>query len=357
MPALRLGREEQASHFVRRQHVSWMKRKTPGVLAVAAGLVVAAGLTFVGCDRGNSGGGGTSASSGKTYKLAFVTNNSSEFWKIASNGVHKYEKEGKVQVDINMPPTGKTEEQNQILENLVSQGYDAVAVSVIAPKDQIGVLNRVADKTKLITFDSDAADSKRLLYVGTINYEAGKRLGEEIVKLLPNGGKMAVFVGMFSADNAAQRLKGIEDAIAGKNIEIVEKREDQTDRNMARSNVEAVLNARQDVNLFCGLWSYNGPAIAAALEGSGKKGKVLAAVFDEEEGTLKGIENGTINRSVVQHPFDMGYQASKWMHQLASDPDKAKAQIPADKIVNTGVEVLDKDNVADFEKRLAEWKK
>src|SRR5207248_9455277 len=102
------------------------------------------------------------------------------------------------QVDIQMPPTGKTEEQNQILENLVSQGYDAVAVSVIAPKDQIAVLNRVADKTKLITFDSDALDSKRLLYVGTINYEAGKRLGEQIVKLLPGGGKMAVFVGMFS---------------------------------------------------------------------------------------------------------------------------------------------------------------
>ncbi len=37
--------------------------------------------------------------------------------------------------------------------------------------------------------------------------------------------------------------------------------------------------------------------------------------------------------------------------------DKAKAKIPADKIVNTGVEVIEKANVADFEKRLAEWKK
>jgi ribose transport system substrate-binding protein len=256
-----------------------------------------------------------------------------------------------------MPPSGKPEEQNQILENLVSQGYDAVAVSVIAPKDQIPVLNRVAAKTKLITFDSDATESNRLLYVGTINYEAGKRLGEQIIKLLPEGGKMAVFVGTFSADNAAQRLKGIEDAIQGHNIQIVEKREDQTDRNAARSNVEAVLNARQDVNLVCGLWSYNGPAIAMALEGSGKKGKVKAAVFDEEEGTLKGIENGTIDCSVVQHPFDMGYHSAKWMHELASDFDKAKAKIPADKIDNTGVEVLDKANVADFEKRLAEWKK
>lgn len=329
--------------------------KVVPAFAALLGLAVVAGT---GCDKKDSGGGAAGGSSGgKVYKLAFVTNNSSEFWKIASNGVHKYENEAKVQVDIKMPPNGKTEEQNQILENLVSQGYDAIAVSVIAPKDQIAVINRAADKAKVITFDSDAPDSKRILYVGTINYEAGKKLGEQIVKLLPQGGKMAVFVGMFSADNANQRLMGIQDAIKGKNIEIVEKREDQTDRAKARSNVEDILNARQDVNLVCGLWSYNGPQIAAALEGSGKKGKVLAAVFDEEDGTLNGIANDTIQVTVVQKPFQFGYLSSKWLHDLAKDKDKAKAALPADKIVDTGVEVISKANVADFKAKLAEMKK
>jgi len=324
--------------------------------AVAVSVLAGAALVSVAC--GGSGGGGSSATpEPKVVKLAFVTNNTSEFWKIAGNGVHKYEQEGKVQVDIKMPPNGKTEEQNQILENLVSQGYDAIAVSVIAPKDQVPVLDRAAAKTRLITFDSDAAASKRLLYVGTINYEAGKKLGERIVQLLPKGGKMAVFVGFFSADNAGQRLKGIEDAIAGHGIEIVEKREDQTDRAKARSNVEDILNARPDLALVCGLWSYNGPAIAAALEGTGKKGKVLAAVFDEEDGTLKGIHAGTIAATVVQHPYEMGYRSAKWMHQLATQFETAKAAIPKDGIENTGVEVLDKDNVAGFETRLAEWKK
>jgi ribose transport system substrate-binding protein len=315
-------------------------------------LTFLAAVLATACSGG--GGGGESA---KIVKLAFVTNNTSEFWKIASNGVHKYELEGKVQVDIKMPPNGKTEEQNQILENLVSQGYDAIAVSVIAPKDQVGVLNGVAAKSRLITFDSDAAASKRLLYVGTINYEAGKALGARIVELLPKGGKMAVFVGFFSADNAAERLRGISDAIAGHGIEIVEKREDQTDRAKARSNVEDILNARPDVNLVCGLWSYNGPAIAAALEGTGKKGKVLAAVFDEEDGSLKGIREGTLAGTVVQHPFEMGYRSAKWMHRLATEFEKAKVDIPANGIENTGVEVIDQKSLDDFEKRLAEWKK
>src|SRR3954471_7837045 len=99
--------------------------------------LVVCGLLFSGCDRGKSNDGG----SGSSLKLAFVTNNASEFWKIAAAGVHKYEKEAGVQVDIKMPPNGKTEEQNSTLENLVSQGYSGIAVSVIAPADQVQNIN------------------------------------------------------------------------------------------------------------------------------------------------------------------------------------------------------------------------
>ena len=314
-------------------------------LAAAAFSLLAGGA--VGCKH----------SSTKLVKLAFVTNNSSAFWTLASAGVHKYEQEGKVQVDIKLPPTGTLDEQNQILQNLTSQGYDAIAVSSVAPADQITLFNEVAAHTNLITFDSDAAKSKRLLYIGTNNYAAGKVLGGEIVKLLPSGGKIAVFVGTFSADNATQREKGIEDAIAGHNIEVVDKREDNTDRAKARSNVEDIVNARHDLNLVVGLWNYNGSAIAAALEGLGKKGKVLAAVFDEDDGTLDGIASGTIQVTVVQKPFQFGYLASKWMHDLATKGDAAKAALPPDGVIDTGVEVINKNNVQDFKARLAAMRK
>ena len=313
-----------------------------------AGCLVLACVT-ASCNRGEQ--------AAKPVKLAFVTNNSSEFWKIAEAGVRKYEQEAKVQVDVKLPTNGTPEEQNQILENLSSQGYDAIAVSVVAPADQTGALDKIAEKTKLITFDSDAPASKRLLYIGTNNFTAGQTLGARIVTLLPNGGKIAVFVGSFSADNAAQRLKGIEDAIKGHKIDIVEKREDNTDRAKARSNVEDIVNANHDLAMVVGLWSYNGPAIAAALEGLGKQGKVLAAVFDEEDGTLDGIAKGSIQATCVQKPFQFGYLSSKWMHELATKHDSAVAAIPASHIIDTGVDVIDKSNVADFRAKLAEMKK
>jgi ribose transport system substrate-binding protein len=318
--------------------------------------LLAAGFTvLLGACRTRESGAG--ASPQKQVKLAFVTNNASEFWKIAAAGIRKYEHESKVQVDLKMPPNGATEEQNQLLENLSSQGYDAIAVSAIAPSDQVPVLDQVAAKSKLITFDSDAPKSKRLLYIGTNNYEAGKVLGGQIVQLLPKGGKMAVFVGTLSADNAAQRLKGISDAIAGHSIEIVDKREDNTDRAKARSNVEDIINAHSDLNLVAGLWSYNGPAIAAAIEALGKKGKVLAAVFDEEEGTLNAIAAGVISVTVVQKPFQFGYLSSQWLHDLATGGDAALQRIPPSHGIDTGVEIITSANVAEFQRNLAELKR
>lgn len=308
-------------------------------------------------NKAGASASGNAPAEGKIVKLAFVTNNPSQFWKIAEAGLRKYEKEAKIQVDMKMPPNGTPEDQNQILENLASQGYDAIAVSVVAPKDQLRVLNEVAAKTNLITFDSDADKSKRLLYIGTNNFEAGKALGERIAKLLPEGGKIAVFVGTLSADNAAQRLAGVEAAIKDKKIEIVDKREDNTDRAKARSNVEDIVNAHKDLNLVVGLWNYNGPAIAAALEGLGKQGKVKAAVFDEDDATLDAIKNGTIEATVVQKPFQFGYLSAKWMHELATKPAEAKKNIPASGVVDTGVTVIDKSNVEAFKAELTDMRK
>src|SRR3954471_19831098 len=328
-------------------------------------LVLAAlPLVLLGVCNNNKGGGAAASSSGaatsgqaKIVKLAFVTNNPSQFWKIAEAGLRKYEKEAKIQVDMKMPPNGTPEDQNQILQNLASQGYDAIAVSVIAPKDQLRILNEVADKTNLITFDSDADKSKRLLYIGTNNFEAGKALGERIAKILPDGGKIAVFVGTLSADNAAQRLAGIEAAIKGHKIDVVDKREDNTDRAKARSNVEDIINAHKDLNLVVGLWNYNGPAIAAAIEGLGKQGKIKAAVFDEDEATLEAIKSGTIEATVVQKPFQFGYLSAKWMHELAKNKDEAKKAMPSNGIIDTGVTVIDKTNVESFKAELMAMKK
>jgi ribose transport system substrate-binding protein len=152
-------------------------------------------------------------------------------------------------------------------------------------------------------------------------------------------------------------LAGLEAAIKDHQLEIVEKREDYTDRSKARSNVEEVINARSDLSLVVGLWNYNGPAIAAAIEGLGKQGKVKSAVFDEDEATLDAIKHGTIAATVVQKPFEVGYLSAKWLHGLATNKEEAKKAMPPGGVIDTGVSVIDADNVDAFRAELAAMRK
>lgn len=329
-------------------------------------LIVVSAFLGTGCEPTNSDAGANGGEqsfearaarvhtvpAGTTPKLAFVTNNASEFWKIAEKGLEKARGEG-IQIDLKQPATGKVEEQKKIIEDLVSQGYDGIAVSVISANDEVRDLNQAAENANVITHDSDAPGSNRLAYIGTNNFEAGKALGARICELLPEGGEMAVFVGTLAADNARMRLDGIKKAIEGKSIRIVAEKEDNKDLSKARSNVEDVINAFSDVDLLAGLWSYNGPAIVAAVKASGKADKLKIVAFDEEEGTLQGIEEGLISYTCVQKPFEFGYRSAKLLHELAT---KGKEALPKDPIIDTGVELIDSSNVADFQKRLAELK-
>jgi ribose transport system substrate-binding protein len=52
-----------------------------------------------------------------------------------------------------------------------------------------------------------------------------------------------------------------------------------------------------------------------------------------------------------------GYLASKWMHELATKGEAAKAAIPPSHSIDTGVDLIDKSNVAGFKVKLAELKR
>ena len=270
---------------------------------------------------------------------------------MAEHGLKRFEKETGVHVELKYPPTGSVEEQNRILEDLTNQNYSGVALSVIAPGDQIREIDRAADRMNVITTDSDAPKSNRIAFVGPKQYDAGAAAGREIVKVLPNGGQIAVFCGDLTAQNALERMAGIKSAIAGQHIDIVGMKEDGKDRTRARAQVEDVINAYPQIALLVGLWSYNGPAIRDALIGSGRAGKIHAVTFDGEKGTLDGVESGVIDATVVLTPFDYGYRSAKLLYDLAKQGDAAR---PANGVIDTGYRVIHAADLPAFRKQMIE---
>jgi ribose transport system substrate-binding protein len=326
---------------------------TRGALAAAIACVLACGG---GPDRGAapapaSTDGAALASAAAAKRYAFVVNTPSSFWTIAEAGVRKAESELGVTVDFRMPQTGSVDEQQQILQDLLARGVDGIAISPIDPANMTALLDQVAERTLLITHDSDAPASKRLAYIGTDNVAAGRAAGAEIAKALPQGGEIVIFVGRLDAQNARERKQGIEEALAGTSVSVLDTRLDQGDQARAQENAESMLVAHPDVDALVGLWSYNGPAILQAVRSAGKIGAVKIVCFDEDAATLDGVAEGAIAATVVQRPFEFGYRSVRLLADLSS---RGREAIPTGGIIDTGVVVVTRDNVDAFRAELAQ---
>ena len=332
--------------------------KLKRTIALACLLALAAACTQQGgtgnTNNANGGGGSANTASpggaGGAKRLAFVTNNPSDFWTIARKGVEKADGElADVTAEFKMPPNGTAAEQRQIIDDLLAKGIEGIAISPVDPDNQTGLINDVSQKTLVFTQDSDAPNSQRACYVGTDNVAAGRQAGELIKEALPQGGKIMVFVGMLDARNAAERLQGIKEVLQGSNVTIIGTRTDDTDRVRAKANVSDALVKEQDVAALVGLWSYNGPAILNAVREAGKTGQVKIIAFDEEDETLAGIKDGAIYGTIVQQPYEFGYQAIKLM---AAALKGDRSGIPANKQVFVPTKVVKKDTVEEFTKQI-----
>src|SRR3954467_11576047 len=192
--------------------------------------------------------------------LAFVVNGASDFWKAAEAGVRKAQTElPNYTLTFKYPEQSAAAIQTRILDDLVAAGIAGILVSPVDPKTMGGALDRVGGQVALFTTDSDAPKSKRIVYIGSSNVDAGKQAGELMLKAMPNGGKCMGFVGLPGADNARERIEGVKETIKGSKIELVDVRGDEIDQTRAKRNVEDVLAANPDVSCLVGFYSYNTP--------------------------------------------------------------------------------------------------
>jgi len=293
-----------------------------------------------------------SGDSSKNLRLAFVTNNASDFWTIARRGTEKADTElNDLVVEFRIPSDGTAAEQKRVVDDLLAKGVEGIAISPVDPDNQIQMINETAKQVIVVTQDSDAPKSDRAFYVGTDNVAAGRQAGALIKEVLPQGGKVMLFVGKLDARNAQERYQGIRETLQGSAVQIIDVRTDDTDRVRAKSNVSDTLVRYPDVAALVGLWSYNGPAILNAVREAGKVGQVKLIAFDEEDETLAGVKDGSIYATVVQQPYEFGYQAIKMMHTVLQGD---RSVIPANKQIFVPTLVIKHDNVADFTQKINE---
>jgi ribose transport system substrate-binding protein len=327
-------------------------------------VLVVASIFLPGCNRGKD----TGLARKTRPSYAFVTNCVADFWEHGRAGATAAGKELNVDVSVIMPSS--ITDQTRKIEDLLTRGTDGMAISPIDPDNQVEAINKAASQTNLITHDSDAPLTNRLMYIGMDNYQAGLMCGKTLREAMPEGGKIMIFIGRLDQDNSKRRRQGVIDGFFGiqadpkhnnlpgeelvsadKKFTILGTMTDQVDFAKAKNNVEDTLTRYPDINGMVGLFEYNPPLIIEALERLGKIGKVKIMGFDENSRTLEGIKNGTVVATVVQNPYQYGYQSVKVLNALHNGD---KSVIPENKFIDIPARVIDKSNVDAFSKEISE---
>src|SRR3954471_21069798 len=137
-------------------------------------LVLVTAVALVASCRSNATGSGGAT----PMTVAFVTNNSSDFWTIARRGVEKADAElADVTAEFRIDADGTAAGQKRLIAELLPKHVAGIAISPVDPQNQTPLLNDVASQALVFTQDSDAPLRARACYVGTDNVAAGRQAG------------------------------------------------------------------------------------------------------------------------------------------------------------------------------------
>lgn len=264
------------------------------------------------------------------------------YWARCKRGMEAAAKELGVKAVFDGPTTNDLAKQIEIIEGYIARRVTGIAIS---PNDARGVEEVVKKAVRrdiqVVTFDSDSPGSERAMYIGTVNKEAGREAGRAMVKALGGKGTVAILQGSLTAQNLRERLEGFREVVDKEpGIKVVALEENRDDAALALSQAESILQKYPALGGFYGTSAPGAPAAAAALRARGLLGKVKVVGFDLDKENLKLIQSGGITAIVEQRPALMGELAVKWLRRLA------RGERPDRRILDTGVEVVTKDNAA-----------
>lgn len=285
------------------------------------------------------------------------------YWDVVRKGMEDAAEKLDVDATFYVPPSEDIVKQIETLDTWIGMGIDGISFAPSDPDAVVRVIKKAMKRgIPCISNDTDAPKSERLCYIGTDNYTAGRIAGEKMAEILKGKGKVAICTGSLTAMNSLERMKGFRDVLSKyPDIEIVEPvLVDYEDTAKAMELAEIALLDNPDLDAFYGVYAFNGPSAAKAVKAAGKIGKVHIVCFDTTEEHIRLIEDGVIDAAVGQRQYFMGYLSVVILANMVRvGVENTMMLLPknekGDVIIDTGVDVVTKDNLKDYVKLLQKW--
>ncbi|HTW29006.1 MAG TPA: substrate-binding domain-containing protein [Acetobacteraceae bacterium] len=224
--------------------------------------------------------------------------------------------------DYKVPPSWNLSQQNDLIESLASQGYNAF---LIFPGDAVGtrpVVAELADNgIPTIALAGCLQDpSKALFCLGTDTGHSAYLGTKELIRAMGGHGRIAHFTGFLVDPNTKLRMAAVKQAVDETHgaVTLVQTIADIDAPEPAQDKINSFL-ATQGKNIDGIITTAWIPAVVAseALRKIGDK-RIKMVGIDHDPVVLKAIKDGYVTGTMLQNPYGQGYVGSYVMARLAS---------------------------------------
>jgi ribose transport system substrate-binding protein len=285
------------------------------------------------------------------------------YWKTAVSGFNAAAGRYNVTARVAGPDSYDPQAELQELNHAVASKPNGILISVadealLKP----GIDAAVSAGIPVITIDSDAPTSRRLFFIGTNNLDAGHLGGERVAQKLGGRGNV-VFFSMPGQPNLDDRLRGFKDVFARyPDIKILDVVDIKGDARNAFDNTQQYLTETgvARVAAFICLEASSGKVVADAVRRQKVTDRLVMA-WDVEQDTLAEITDGTIEATIAQKPYTMGFVGLKELDEIFHNPPTSLTKdygvdpfSPYPVFIDTGTALVDKANVDVYAKDASE---
>ncbi len=271
------------------------------------------------------------------------------FFEAAAEGAEEAAKElGGVEIIYTGPTDTTAEGQIEVINSLIAQKVDAIAVSSNDTDALVPTLKKAMQRgITVISWDSGVAEDGRMAH---LNPSSNALIGNMIIKLaadhLPEGGQVAVLSATTTSTNQNIWIDEMNKVMGNyPGIEVVSTvyGDDLADKSYREAT--GLMQSHPDLDAIIAPTSVGIVAAAQAVADAGNIGKVNVTGLGLPSEMAGAIDSGASKSFAIWNPIDLGYSATMLAHQLATEAAKAEpgAEIA---IGRMGTITLDESNSA-----------
>lgn len=249
------------------------------------------------------------------------------FFEAAAKGAEEAASElGDVEIIYTGPTDTTAEGQIEVINSLIAQKVDAIAISANDADALVPTLKKAMDRgITVISWDSGVAPDGRQMH---LNPSSNPLIGNMIIKLaadhLPEGGDVALLSATSTATNQniwIDEMKKVMSDYPNINLVATVYGDDLADKSYREA--QGLMQSYPDLDAIIAPTSVGIVAAAQAVADAGKIGEVNVTGLGLPSEMAGAIDSGASQSFAIWNPIDLGYAATMIAHGLASGQAEA----------------------------------